>query len=171
MKNEVVLVDENNQPVGVAEKLEAHRKGWLHRGFSVFIFNSAGELLIQRRNPAKYHSGGLWSNTVCSHPAPGESLADAVHRRLIEEMGFDCEFEEVGCFQYRVEFEDGLIENEWDYILSGRYDGEVKSDPEEVSEFRWIKMTELGKDIAKNPDKYTFWFKKILKENLLHRRK
>lgn len=165
--NKVVLVDKNNQPIGVAEKLEAHQKGLLHRGFSVFIFNKAGELLIQRRNPAKYHSGGLWSNTVCSHPSPSESLRDAVHRRLKEEMGFDCKFKEIGCFQYRVEFDNGLIENEWDYVLTGQYDGEVKPNPEEVSEYKWIEMAELEEDIAKNSDKYTYWLNEILKNHLL----
>lgn len=167
----VVLVDENNQVIGVAEKLEAHKKGLLHRGFSICVFNNAGELLIQRRNPAKYHSGNLWSNTVCSHPNPGESLTDAVHRRLFEEMGFDCAFKEIGCFQYEVKFENGLIENEWDYIFVGQYDGEVKPNPSEVSEYHWIEMDKLKEDIAKYPDKYTYWFKKILKENLLRVKK
>ena len=166
---DVVLVDENNQVIGVAEKLEAHQKGLLHRAFSIFVFNNAGELLIQRRNPAKYHSGGFWSNTVCSHTAPGESLTDAVHRRLVEEMGFDCDFRETGCLHYRVEFENGLTENEWDYIFVGYYDGEVKPNSEEVSEYKWIKLNELGENIEKSPNNYTYWFKKILRDNLLQK--
>ena len=168
---DVVLVDENNQVIGVAEKLEAHKKGLLHRAFSIFVFNNAGELLIQQRNPAKYHSGGFWSNTVCSHPAPGESLTDAVHRRLVEEMGFDCAFKEIGAFQYRVDLDHQITENEYDYIFVGYYDGKVEPNPSEVSEYHWIEMDKLKKDIEKSPDKYTYWFKKILNKNLLRVKK
>jgi len=161
-KQLVVLVDENDKEIGVEEKIKAHREGRLHRAFSIFIFNSKGEMLLQQRARHKYHCGGLWTNACCSHPRPGESLNDAVHRRLKEEMGFDCELKEIFSFIYYVEFDNGLKEHEFDHVFIGLFDGEVKPNPDEVQDFKWVKIEELVKDIASNPDKYTYWFKLAL---------
>jgi len=162
MQELVVLVDEKDREVGVMEKIEAHRKGLLHRAFSIFVFNSKGELLLQKRARTKYHSAGLWSNTCCSHPRPGESVLEAAHRRLKEEMGFDCELKVVDKLIYSVEFENGLKENEYDYLIIGFWEGEPKPNPEEVEEWKWVSLEEVKEDIRKNPEKYTYWFKKAL---------
>ncbi len=162
MQEFVVLVDEKDREVGVMEKIEAHRKGLLHRAFSIFVFNSKGELLLQKRARTKYHSAGLWSNTCCSHPRPGESVLEAAHRRLKEEMGFDCELKVVDKLIYSVEFENGLKENEYDYLIIGFWEGEPKPNPDEVEEWKWVSLEEVKEDIRKNPEKYTYWFKKAL---------
>jgi isopentenyl-diphosphate delta-isomerase len=135
---DVILVDSNDAPIGTMEKLEAHQKGALHRAFSVFAFNGRGELLLQRRAPHKYHSAGLWTNTCCSHPAPGEDTEAAAHRRLQEEMGFDCPITHIGSLTYRTEFANGLIEHEFDHIFIGRFDGQPVLNPEEADASRWI---------------------------------
>jgi len=163
MKNLVVLVNKSNRKIGEMKKLEAHKKGLLHRAISVFIFNPAGEMLIQQRPKEKYHSGGLWSNTVCSHPKPGEKYLTAAHRRLKEEMGFDCPLQKRGVFIYKKEFDNGLTENEYDCIFVGEYNGEVKPNPNECADYKWLKMSDLKADIAKNPQVYTYWFKEIVK--------
>jgi len=158
----VVLVDKNDNEVGVEEKILAHKKGLLHRAFSIFVFDNSKNLLIQKRSQSKYHSPGLWSNTCCSHPRPGEDLELAVHRRLKEEMGFDCELEEKFIFYYKVKFENDLFEHENDHIFVGNYQGEVFSNREEVEKYRWVSWDFLLNDIDKNPEIYTFWFKKII---------
>lgn len=160
----VVLVDKKNRKVGEMEKIEVHKKGLLHRAFSIFVFNDKGELLIQQRPVEKYHSGGLWSNTVCSHPRAGERYLSAAHRRLKEEMGFDCELSKKNCFIYRSEFKNGLIENEYDYIFVGKYNKDPKPNKDEVADWKWVKISDLKKDIPKNPDAYTFWFRRIVSE-------
>lgn len=162
--DKVILVDKKNRKIGEMEKLEAHQKGLLHRAFSIFVFNNENQLLLQRRNPQKYHSGGLWTNTVCSHPAPGESYITAVHRRLKEEMGFDCSPVKLGCFVYKAVFENGLTENEYDCIFAGRYDEEIKPDPTEIADSCWLSLEEVRIDIKNKPDQYTFWFKKIFED-------
>ncbi|GBD34035.1 Isopentenyl-diphosphate Delta-isomerase [bacterium HR34] len=162
MDEKIILVDENDNEIGFEEKLEVHKKGKLHRAFSIFVFNSKGELLIQKRAKNKYHSGGLWTNTCCSHPHPGENLEEAVHRRLKEEMGFDCNLKEIFSFIYKVKFENGLTENELDHVFIGVYDGEVKPNQNEVEDFKWVNINTLLKDIQFNEDKYTYWFKLIL---------
>jgi len=159
MSEDVIIVDENDNEVGIEEKMEAHKEGRLHRAFSIFIFNSNGELLIQKRSRSKYHSGGLWSNTCCSHPKPGESIEDAAHRRLREEMGFDCDLKEVFHFIYRANLNNGLTEYELDHVFIGKYDGEVNPNPSEVEDWRWININDLKKDMEQNPNKYTVWFK------------
>ncbi len=159
---QVILVDKNNRKIGEMEKLEAHQKGLLHRAFSVFIFNSGKELLLQKRNSSKYHSGGLWTNTVCSHPMPGESYLQAVHRRLQEEMGFDCPVKKIGNFIYKAEFDDGLIEHEYDCVYTGIYNGIPLPNQEEIEDIRWMNIKNIQSDIALNPNIYTYWFKKIL---------
>lgn len=159
MKEYVVLVDEKDRVVGTAEKIDAHRNPRLHRAFSIFIFNSGDELLIQRRAGGKYHCPGLWANTCCGHPRPGESLDAAVHRRLREEMGFDTEMEEVFSFIYEAEFENGLTEKEYDHVFRGKWDGTPKANPEEVANYRWVSRDFLAEDIKKNPQIYAAWFK------------
>ena len=142
---DVILVDENDTPIGICEKLEAHKKKLLHRAFSVFIFNDKNELLLQRRAISKYHSGGLWTNTVCSHPAPGEDTISAAHRRLVEEMGFDTEVKEVFTFSYKHEFDNGITENEFDHVIVGKYNNDPISNPEEVEEWGHVEGGMLKK--------------------------
>jgi isopentenyl-diphosphate delta-isomerase len=154
----VILVDENDKEIGTEFKIKAHREGRLHRAFSIFVFNSKGELLLQKRSAEKYHSGGLWSNTCCSHPRPGEKTLVAAHRRLKEEMGFDCGLKEVSTLRYKVEFENELTEYEFDHIFTGKYDGEININKSEVEEFKWIDPKILIMDIKKNPKNYTYWF-------------
>ena len=157
--DEVILVDEHDTPVGTMEKLQAHQEGRLHRAFSAFIFNAKGELMLQKRAAAKYHSGGLWTNTCCSHQRPGEDTISAAHRRLQEEMGFDCAMKEIYAFAYRVAFENGLIEHEYDHVLIGTTDVEPKLNPEEADEWKWVSIPALREDIAQHPEKYTYWLR------------
>jgi isopentenyl-diphosphate delta-isomerase len=160
--NSINLVDEKGNRIGSIEKLEAHRTGELHEAFSVFVFNKNKELLLQKRNVNKYHSGGLWSNTCCSHPEFNESIEYAIHRRLKEEVGFDCELKLAYSFIYKVNLENNLIENELDYVYIGQYNGNIYPNKQEVSECKWIKLDELERDIKQNPNSYTEWFKIIL---------
>jgi len=158
----VILVDKNNRKIGVEEKTQAHINGSLHRAFSIFIFNSNGELLLQQREKSKYHSGGLWSNTVCSHPRPGENYLNAAHRRLKEEMGFDCELKKLFSFIYKTDFGNGLIENEYDSVFMGNFDGQPSPDSAEVLDYKWIGIENLKRDVATNPEKYSVWLRIIL---------
>ena len=157
MSEEVILVDEEDRVLGTAEKMDAHRSGGLHRAFSVFVFDSAGNVLLQKRARDKYHSGGLWSNTCCSHPRPGETIVEAARRRLFEEMGFTCELREVFSFVYRAEVGNDLVEHEYDHVLVGTFDGQPSPDAREVEDWRWCAMDELRKDLAGNPANYTRW--------------
>jgi isopentenyl-diphosphate delta-isomerase len=161
---DVILVDENDREIGTLEKLVAHKEGKLHRAFSVFVFHPDGRLLIQKRAEGKYHSGGLWTNTCCSHPRPGESVLESAHKRLQEEMGFDCELSEVHAFVYRVELQNGLIEHEYDHVLFGVWSGNPKVNPEEASEWKFMSLEELKVDIALYPERYTFWLRVSLDE-------
>jgi isopentenyl-diphosphate Delta-isomerase len=161
-KELVVLVDENDNEIGVEEKINAHRKGLLHRAFSIFVFNSKNELLLQKRAADKYHSGGLWSNTCCSHPRPGENLKDAAHRRLQEEMGFDCSLREVFSFLYKKSFDNGLTEHELDHVFFGKFDGIPKINNQEVDDYKLINFSDLRKDVKNNPSQYSFWFRLVL---------
>ncbi|MBI2550247.1 isopentenyl-diphosphate Delta-isomerase [Candidatus Woesearchaeota archaeon] len=154
----VILVDEKDNPVGNEEKLEAHRQGKLHRAFSIYVFNKHGQLMLQKRHSAKYHSGGLWTNTCCSHPRPGESLSEAAHRRLKDEMGFDCELKEEFSFVYNVKLDKGLTEHEYLHIFIGRFDGEPILNPEEAEGWKWMDFKELCQDMKKNTQAYTKWF-------------
>jgi len=162
--SEVILVNSNDEEIGSMEKLEAHQKGILHRAFSVFIFNDRYELLLQKRALDKYHSGGLWSNTCCSHPSPGDGLLGAAKRRLIEEMGIHAPLEIISSFIYKAAFENGLIEHEFDHILIGRYNDEVEINPTEVMDYKWISITDLNEEVSKHPDEFTIWFLKIYKQ-------
>ena len=171
MKETLILVDNNDNEIGTEEKMKAHEDAKLHRAFSVFIFNLKGEMLLQQRAVSKYHSGGLWTNSCCSHPRPGEEVTAAAHRRLMEEMGFDCEIEKKFHFIYKAEFDHGLTEHELDHVFMGKYNGEIIPNPEEVENYKWIKTDELINDIELNPDKYTVWFKIALKEVLNYLKK
>jgi len=158
-QEQVVLVDENDREIGLAEKLAAHLEAKMHRAFSIFVFNSQGELMLQKRAKQKYHSGGLWTNTCCSHPRPNEPLAQAAHRRLREEMGFSCPLREKFNFKYQVEFNNGLTENEYDHVFTGNYDGEPKINPAEADSWKWMNLADLKQDIKNNPDIYSHWLK------------
>ena len=160
-RERVILVDERDAPVGELEKLEAHRRGTLHRAFSVFVLDGEGRVLLQRRAEAKYHSGGLWSNTCCGHPRPGEETRAAATRRLREEMGFECALEGVGAFVYHARVGD-LMEHELDHVFAGRFDGDPRPDPAEVAEWRWISMDELARDLEVHPERYTVWLANAL---------
>jgi len=161
-----MIVDASGQVIGTMDKLAAHKTGMLHRAFSVFIFNSKGQLLLQQRALHKYHSGGLWTNTTCSHPKLGEKTMAAAHRRLQEEMGIDCELTEVFQFSYRHEFENGLIENEYDHVFIGICDQLPVPDPAEVSSFKYIDIDQLKYELSEQPELYTAWFKICLERVL-----
>lgn len=155
---QVILVDENDNPAGQTEKMHAHKKGLLHRAFSVFFFNSRGEMLLQQRALEKYHSGGLWSNTCCSHPVPGEEMTETIYRRLKEEMGFTATVEKAFHFIYRAELDNGLTEYEVDHVFVGEYDGPVNFNRNEVMDYCYQDMEKLGQSLKGHPEKYTVWF-------------
>jgi isopentenyl-diphosphate Delta-isomerase len=158
MSAQVILVNENDEPIGIMDKLEAHRQAMLHRAFSVFIFNERGEMLLQQRAHHKYHSGGLWTNACCSHPSPGEATEDAANRRLREEMGFSTSLTKIFDFTYRAEFDNGLVEHEYDHVFLGLYSGPVRPDPDEVQDYCYKSLDELRQDMENEPDAYTAWF-------------
>ncbi len=160
---QVILVDEKDNEIGTMEKMEAHQKGLLHRAFSVLVFNSKGEMLLQQRAISKYHSGGLWTNTCCSHPQPGETIEQAGKRKLMQEMGFSCDLSFSHKFVYKVQLDNDLIEYEWDYILIGYYDGVPSINSNEAHAWKYASVKSIQKDAIKNPDQYTCWFKLILK--------
>ena len=155
---QVILVNEADEPIGVMDKMEAHRKALLHRAFSVFIFNSRGEMLLQQRADNKYHSPGLWTNACCSHPGPGDETAVAASRRLQEEMGFTTAIEEVFSFTYKTAFGNGLTEFEFDHVFTGIYDRAIVPDEQEVKAFCFKSIKEIGQELNKRPLQYTSWF-------------
>lgn len=161
----VILVDELDNEVGIMEKLEAHEKGLLHRAISVFIYNSNGELLLQRRAFGKYHSEGLWTNTCCSHPLPEENVVEAGKRRLMEEMGIECSLTPQFSFIYKAEFENGLTEYELDHVLVGYSDDTPHLNPEEAISFQWMPLDQIKENIHNNPEQYTAWFKILILEH------
>jgi len=164
MKIIIPLSDTSGNITGYEEKMEVHRKGLLHLAFSVLIFNSKGEILLQKRADEKYHSPALWTNTCCGHPNRGEEIREAAERRLEEEMGFHCSLTHRFTFHYRADFPNGLYENEIDHVYSGTYEGSISPDPEEVSDYRWVGMDELLSDAEASPEKYTVWFREILRQ-------
>lgn len=167
-KDLVILVDESDKEIGVAEKMEAHRQGLLHRAFSIFVFNDNGKLLLQKRALTKYHSGGLWSNTCCGHPRPGEPLLAAARRRLTEEMGIDCDCRELFSFVYRAELDHDLSEHEYDHVLMGRYSRDPRPAPEEVCDWQWIAPGALQYDMQRRPERYTYWLRRSLNAVMMH---
>ncbi len=162
----VILVDDNDNAIGTMEKMEAHRKGLLHRAFSVVLFNSKGEILIQKRAQSKYHSGGLWTNACCSHPLPNEPIAEATQRKLKQEMGIELQTTFAYKFFYYTQFEANLIEHECDHVFTGTFDGVPIINPNEVEDWKYISMEKLCEDVRANPDHYTYWFKLILDQPL-----
>ncbi len=156
---QLILVDADDRELGAGEKLEVHRAGTLHRAFSVFIFDRRGRLLLQQRAAGKYHSAGLWSNTACGHPRPGEATREAARRRLREEMGLDCELREAFEFVYRAELEGSLVEHEYDHVFVGTCETEPAPDPSEVAAWRWVTMGELREGLRAEPRRYSSWLK------------
>lgn len=154
----VVLVDEQDNPIGKMEKQQAHIEGLLHRAFSIFIFNSEKKLLLQKRASSKYHCGGLWTNSCCSHPRENENIQDAANRRLAEEMGMQCSLKPIFTFMYRAEFDNGLIEHEFDHVFFGESDQNPKINPEEVETYRYIAMEDLQQEVKEFPQNFTPWF-------------
>lgn len=165
-QEQVVLVDLNDQAIGFMEKLQAHKIGKLHRAVSVFVFNDEGHLMIQQRAFEKYHSGALWANTACSHPHKGEPVEAAAHRRLKEEMGFDCVLHKKFCFTYKSVFNNGLTEHEFDHVFVGNYNNAPAPNHREVANWRWISLQELQKEMEQFSENYAIWFKIILKRHL-----
>ena len=157
MEDRVILVDIFYNQIGSGEKMRVHREGRLHRAFSVFLYDGR-KMLIQQRNPEKYHSGGLWANACCSHPRDRETLEEAVDRRMSEELGIQPEVREIDSFVYRAVYGDGLSEYEYDHVFLGKYRGEVQANPDEISEVRWVELDELSRDLQMNPEKYCAWF-------------
>lgn len=169
----VILVNEKDQEIGLMPKLEAHQKAVLHRAFSVFIFNSENELMLQKRASNKYHSPNLWTNTCCSHQRSGESNIQAGTRRLYEEMGFTTTLNEITSFIYKAPFDNGLTEHELDHVMVGYYNEDPVINSDEVEDWKWMKIEDVKNDISLNPDLYTAWFKIIFKNfyNHLNNRK
>jgi len=166
MEEKVILVNEFDEPIGLQEKLAAHRQGLLHRAFSIFIFNKEGKTLLQQRSLTKYHSGGLWTNACCSHPRDGETIQAAAQRRLKEEFGFQCPLNEVFSFIYKADVGGGLFEHEFDHVLFGSYDGAIAApNPEEIESYRWVTMQALEKELEQHPERFTTWFRIIFAEN------
>ena len=169
MEEQIILVDEHDREIGKGGKLEAHQKGILHRAISVFVFNGKGELLLQKRAKTKYHSAGLWSNTCCSHPRPGEDILSAATRRLKEEMGLAVELTHIGHLIYRVEFPNGLTEHEYDHIFVGESDTTPTLNPAEADDWKWVSPEVLRQDIADYPERYSYWFRIALPDVLFKR--
>jgi len=158
MEKKVILVNENDKVMGMAEKMEAHQMGLLHRAFSIFVFNSRGEMLMQQRAIDKYHSGGLWTNSCCSHPEPGEETGIAARKRLREEMGFDIPVTKIFDFVYKTTFDNGLTEYEFDHVFVGEFEGAVTYNKKEVMDVCYKSMPEISHSLKNHPEKYTAWF-------------
>ena len=168
MEEKVILVNEKDEPIGLMGKMEAHEKGLLHRAFSVFVFNSKQEVLLQQRAACKYHSPNLWTNTCCSHPRAGETNQQAGERRLQEEMGLQVPLQEVFSFIYKAPFDNGLTEHEYDHVLVGYSDAQPQINPEEVASWKWLSLEAIKEDILQAPERYTAWFKIIFEEFYHH---
>ncbi len=162
----VILVDEHDREVGTEEKLAAHKKGLLHRAISVFVFNKKGELMLQKRAKGKYHSGGLWTNTCCSHPRPGEDVETAARRRLQEEMGFTTDVRNVHHLLYRTTFPNGLIEHEYDHMFIGESEVTPILNPDEAEDWKWMSSEAIRKDLAEHPERYSYWLRLALEDIL-----
>ncbi len=154
----IIKVNKDDEKIGEIEKMKAHQEGVLHRAFSIFILNDKGEMLLQKRAGGKYHGGGLWSNTCCSHPTRQEGLKKQAEKRLKEEVGFTTKIKKIGEIKYNLKV-GNLIEHEYDHLFMGNYNGKVNPDPKEVSDYKWVSLEKLEKDLKENPDIYTPWFK------------
>ena len=163
-EEKVILVDENDKPIGLMEKIEAHEKALLHRAFSVFVLNSKNELMLQQRAKHKYHSPGLWTNTCCSHQRENETTLNAGNRRLMEEMGFSTPLKEKFSFIYKAAFDNGLTEHEYDHVLLGYYENDPVLNKDEAENWKWMAISEIKIDIKNNPNLYTPWFKIIFEK-------
>jgi isopentenyl-diphosphate delta-isomerase len=163
-EEKVILVDINDEPIGLMEKIAAHEQALLHRAFSVFILNDANEIMLQQRAASKYHSPLLWTNTCCSHQRPGETNIQAGKRRLKEEMGFETDLTEIFKFIYKAPFDNGLTEHELDHVMIGKFNGEPNINKDEVESWKWMSIATIKKDMQDNPDSYTAWFKIIFEE-------
>ena len=157
--NSVILVNESDEEIGTMDKMEAHKKGLLHRAFSIFIFNSRGEMLLQQRAEEKYHSPGLWTNACCSHPLPGEATLSAAERRLYEELGFRTTLDKLFSFTYKSVFDNGLTEHEFDHVYAGTYDGDIYPDINEVMNYEYRPLSWIDRELEKYPEKFTTWFR------------
>lgn len=155
--DKLILVDYLDRQTGVCDKMTAHREKKRHRAFSVFI-HDGDRMLLQRRHRGKYHSGGLWANACCSHPRDGELLSDAVHRRLREELSFDCEVRELFSFTYFTKYSESMYEYEYDHVFLGEYSGDVLWNPEEIEEIRWIGLEDLKRELTDSPEIFSSWF-------------
>jgi len=158
----MILVDEDDREIGIADKLETHRRGALHRAISVIIWDSAGRLLLQKRAASKYHSGGSWTNACCGHPRPGEDAETAALRRLEEEMGFTCSLEGLGTIRYRAELDHGMIEHELVHMFRGLYDGPVAASPAEAEGYQWARLEDVRADVAVMPQRFSAWFREYI---------
>ena len=156
--HDIILVNEQDEPVGTMEKMEVHRKALLHRAFSIFIFNNRGEMLLQQRSLKKYHSAGLWTNACCSHPKPGEDNLPAAETRLQEEMGFSANLKKIFEFTYRSAFDNGLTEYEFDHVFAGVHDGLIVPDKDEVNDYCYKSLVAIKESLQTHPGKYTTWF-------------
>ena len=168
MEEQVILVNERDEEIGLMPKMEAHEKAVVHRACSVFVLNKKGELMLQQRAADKYHSPLLWTNTCCSHQRKGESNLEAGKRRLQEEMGFSCELKELFSFIYKAPFDNGLTEHELDHVMIGHYEDAPVINREEVEDFKWMTLSNVRNDIATNPSNYTAWFKIIFEKFYKH---
>ena len=168
MEDILILVDENDRETGTMAKTPVHQKGLLHRAFSIFIFNSRDELLLQQRADEKYHSASLWTNTCCSHPRQNEEVLEAVHRRLKEEMGMQCKLEFQFSFIYKMPFENGLIEHELDHVYFGRSDELPQPNKDEVKSWRYVSMAKLMQEIDSNPENFSIWLRICLPRVVEH---
>jgi isopentenyl-diphosphate delta-isomerase len=155
---QVILVNERDDAIGVMEKMEVHQKGLLHRAFSIFIFNNSGQLLLQKRASGKYHSPGLWTNTCCSHPMPNEELEQAANRRLKEELGISTSLKDIFSFTYKATMENGLVEHEFDHVFTGTFEGIILPDLNEVEDFKYVSLEEIKQWLQTNPGDFTKWF-------------
>lgn len=165
IQEQVILVDKDDNQLGLMEKIEAHEKAILHRAFSVFVFNDEGELMLQQRAKEKYHSPLLWTNTCCSHQRNGETNIQAGKRRLQEEMGFVCKLEEVFSFIYKAPFDNGLTEHELDHVMVGRFNNDPVINKKEVENYKWMPLEAVKEDIKEKPEEYTAWFKIIFEKS------
>jgi isopentenyl-diphosphate delta-isomerase len=166
-KEMVILVNELDEPIGLMEKMEAHEKGLLHRAFSILIFNSIGEMLLQQRALSKYHSPGLWTNACCSHPRDGETVLEAANRRLSEEMGMQTDLTILTHFIYKADFDNGLTEHELDYVLRGITNESPVINQEEVHDYRWINTADLSQWVKSTPSDFTVWFLELFKLGII----